>query len=704
MNISKQARVLVVDDDPIAIQQVEKMLHGMACIVQLVTGSGQQLVEDATQAAKEFRPHVAVVDLELVKGLNDRLGLELLDHFSSAYCVAYSSYLDSALYRRLRDRPRVQFVDKDESPQSLIDAVHEGLRITSAAFRGFAPAFPSAFDERTIIQTILDEDARPPCECVADVLLQLFLDATELSLRTVGGEAASPTSVSRGHSFVAMGHPDNEVARLIKISPMKDMQREEENYRKYIVNQLGGDCHAQMTAHTLFWELGGAAYAFIGTTPGQIGGPIPFREFYSVQTDPKVILQPLHYFFHTVWGERHYRARSRGTGRLFDAYDAALSLRKRLEAFTNNEERRIAFPGFDHYFTHPVTWVLRHQSDSPTGWLKAVTHGDLHADNFFVDDNRAWAIDFERTGEGHALRDFAELEVDILTRLAISSEKAQAYRDQLTFVSLIEVLLAPTTIALPSDESVLDVDADLNKAYRVIVGLRTIAREVTSCNDAREYYWALLLDAVFVASLVKLNSPQRDRALILASLLCDKIGTPRKRAREERGLAQDGHLTQFTTQSVNRHPTFHNVAGGMMQLAPDQGQVLLQVLAQATQFLFGELGKQLDFWRSRQRTEAPTEIQPGPADQEPSIAIDGVQRPVRMDVLQRNTDRIESLQTQIGRWMRQLNRLEEQRPDLQLSYRDRVSLDEDIQAHRQEIEMLAAELENLLREIYVDTK
>ncbi len=49
---------------------------------------------------------------------------------------------------------------------------------------------------------------------------------------------------------------------------------------------------------------------------------------------------------------------------------------------------------------------------------EAVTHGDLHGDNLLIDSRKnAWVIDFERSGEGHVLQDFIELESDILNRL-----------------------------------------------------------------------------------------------------------------------------------------------------------------------------------------------------------------------------------------------------------------------------------------------
>jgi thiamine kinase-like enzyme len=45
----------------------------------------------------------------------------------------------------------------------------------------------------------------------------------------------------------------------------------------------------------------------------------------------------------------------------------------------------------------------------------AITHGDLHAGNLLIDDsNNIWVIDFERTGEGHVLQDFIELESDLI--------------------------------------------------------------------------------------------------------------------------------------------------------------------------------------------------------------------------------------------------------------------------------------------------
>jgi hypothetical protein len=64
---------------------------------------------------------------------------------------------------------------------------------------------------------------------------------------------------------------------------------------------------------------------------------------------------------------------------------------------------------------------------------------------------------------------------------------------------------------------------EARKALEVIGGLRGLAYEVTQFRDFREYLWGLLLDALFVATLVSRDSPQRERALLLGGVLCERL-------------------------------------------------------------------------------------------------------------------------------------------------------------------------------------
>jgi hypothetical protein len=196
-----------------------------------------------------------------------------------------------------------------------------------------------------------------------------------------------------------------------------------------------------------------------------------------------------------------------------------LRLKERLENFGHQEEKW-AFPGLSASLTNPVPWALRHANDSliPDS-RQAITHGDLHGDNLFVDSEHAWAIDFERTGPGHILRDFIELEVDIVTRLVSfpSHDLSRLYE-------LAVVLAKPSEPAASiRGTSGLLAEPETRKALGVVAGLRRLAYEVTDYQDAREYLWGLLLDTLFVAALAAEGAPQRERALLFGSVLCERL-------------------------------------------------------------------------------------------------------------------------------------------------------------------------------------
>jgi hypothetical protein len=244
-----------------------------------------------------------------------------------------------------------------------------------------------------------------------------------------------------------------------------------------------------------------------------------FAAFYREQQEPRAIVRPLLHFFEEVWGDLYHEATQVGQP-LFPAYDKVLRLNDRLVRFPDTREN-IEFPGVSVILPNPVLWVLRHKEDDSIPYTRqAITHGDLHGDNLFVDRVHAWAIDFERSGPGPMLRDFVELEVDIVTRLIAVPEN-----DGSRFYELAVILTEPAELTASLQPTPLVAqDPEITKALGVINGLRCLASETTGCLDTREYLWGLLLDALFVASLVSPEMPQRERALLLASVLCDRLG------------------------------------------------------------------------------------------------------------------------------------------------------------------------------------
>jgi CheY-like chemotaxis protein len=513
-----RARVLVVDNDVRVGRDIQAMMEPVGYQVQAVPGEGHELVTHAVDLARSFRPHVAIVDLRLLSEYRDeRSGLGLLGRLRPAQCILYSAYLKPEVTREaLKKYGAYDCVGKSESPKRLVDAVANAATESCAGPADLSIRFPSPWMPKKVVQTLFYEETDIPPVLVEDLIRQLFPHSQGVTLETMEGEVASSVSASQRRSVVLKAYPDDLEPVVVKLAPTKRIQEETRNYREYVKDRLVGRFYAQLERSKEFWDLGGTVYAFLGSSLRTL--PC-FSSFYKEHQDAQVILRPLEHFFGEVWSKHYDKPQSNRNTPLFALYDQSLRLRERLQRFGNQEETR-AFPGLTISLINPVPWVLRHSEDSliPEACL-AVTHGDIHGDNLVVDKEHAWAIDFERTGHGHNLRDFAELEVDIFTRLI-----AHPLNDLSGLCDLALILAGPdesmTSVqpsALPSSGT------EISKALKVIFGLRRLAYEVTHYRDFRQYLWGVLLDALFVATRAPADSPQREPALLLGAVLCERL-------------------------------------------------------------------------------------------------------------------------------------------------------------------------------------
>ncbi len=179
----------------------------------------------------------------------------------------------------------------------------------------------------------------------------------------------------------------------------------------------------------------------------------------------------------------------------------------------------LVFPEWRGEYPNPLGWILEHEADShiPTA-KQAITHGDLHGDNLFIEDEHAWAIDFERSGYGPILRDFVELEQDIITRLVmLPTDDLRLFRD------LAVTLSTPRTptdlLELPEGNQ----NQEITKCLDVINALRSLAYDLTGYRDMREYYWGLLLDSAFAVMSTEKQSTKWWRGLLFASVLSARL-------------------------------------------------------------------------------------------------------------------------------------------------------------------------------------
>jgi DNA-binding NarL/FixJ family response regulator len=516
------SRVLIVDNDSVVRRQLIDLLQTFGFYVKAADGQGVSLEESAKTLATTFRPHVVIMDLRLTdEHADDRSGLELWKdkNFASAKCILYSGFLNTN-YRITREALRQNGVEdvvgKEDDPQVLIEAVQKAARKDCGCVNGLSPRWPSTWSEKIVLQCLYENPENIPSELVMDVIGRLFPEVKSLVFKPIEGGAKSPAKITHRRSILFQAWPDEKEPVVVKFAPVERIKREVSAYDNHIKDRLVGLFSAQLHKQVVFWDIGGICYSFIGSSQRAIE---TFTTFYGRTADPKEILVPLKHFFNEVWKRHYIDSRKPLQGSILQIYDPVSKLRKRLGEFPV-QDGWIMFPDLPGEFPNPAVWILEHEADSHFPSMhEAITHGDLHGDNLFVERDHAWAIDFERSGPSHILRDFIELEQDIITRMFPLSET--------NLYPLYQMVLAITSQTVPTElpeiPKYFEKNSESRKAIEVIFGLRSIAHNVSSCESMEEYYWMLLLESTFSMLLADRNSPKWRRGLLLSSLLCLRL-------------------------------------------------------------------------------------------------------------------------------------------------------------------------------------
>jgi hypothetical protein len=193
----------------------------------------------------------------------------------------------------------------------------------------------------------------------------------------------------------------------------------------------------------------------------------------------------------------------------------------------------------------PIYWLRKRLRDQipviNDGFHTAITHGDAWAENLFVTKlGTAIWIDFERTGEGYVLQDFARLEFDVLTRLLkIEDDATDGWR---VIFDLYRAVVQIDNFRQNID--LLSPNPEIRKAIQVIVKIRQEAvRYAQGVIDTRQYLIALLVNSVFRSTLeiphasaasdeeMRLRQDkalmtwrlEQQRAMLLGALIADKF-------------------------------------------------------------------------------------------------------------------------------------------------------------------------------------
>ncbi len=513
-------RVLVIDDDPRVQKDLRYILSRNQYSVKTALGKGKKLIENAKILGRDFRPHIAVIDVNLFRdSVNDRSGVSLLEHLKSARCIFYSAYLNPELTREIIQlNPFSTWVEKTESPQKLLDII-KGLSKDVSASERQASLYVISGWNQTVIERLIGKETNAPATLVNDLVIQLFPGSREISLEELDQSITTPQAVSRGRSIIMKVSHDSRIAsNIIKIAAADTIRNEVKNYKEYIEENLLGRFHSTISGSpVLFWDLGAVLYTLIEHPQEQLTS---FRKFFEEQGDSEIILKPLSHFFTSTWAGLYKKAVP-SDEKLSDFYERTFHWSNRLKEYPN-KDNQLSIPGLNLKLLNPISWLLKHNQDSSViNFRQSITHGDLHADNIIVNANYAWAIDFERSGIGHSLRDFIELEVDIFTRLIEETSNRE--------VNIKELFLMGMILANSSDPFLNNQlcrrlsNPKLVKALNVIREVRLICIQLTQLSDFREYLWGLLFDLTFLATLAEENKVQRERALLFGAIVCQRI-------------------------------------------------------------------------------------------------------------------------------------------------------------------------------------
>jgi hypothetical protein len=517
-------RVLLVENDHRTRLSQEALLNYWGYKPILAMGEGQALIRDARGKARQMRCGLALIDLRLLDDFDDEdtSGLKLAREIGPVRCIILSGHGTQKILREIFDKHYdFNFISKADAPETIQKMLEEEAQKVSAAKRGMVITPSNAIEQ--IIQTALGAEAGAYPDQIADALAQLFPNAKRLQVEKLETRSLIST-VPRPKSVVLKVCEEDYEPVAVKLARADKIAIEAERYQEFIFRRLAGNFSARMERHIVLWDIGGVSYSYIGDFDVKT-----FSNYYEAQTIEN-IEECLKSFFLGAWGRHYAKAREIENVSLFDLYKKVWGnwYEKRVQKFKTPISLQAIRAHARLKTLDPIQWLKEHVAANPATDASqvartriAVTHGDLHAENLLIDSKKnAWVIDFERSGEGHALQDFVELEADLLNRLPDSSDN---YPE---FFNLWLTVIQPADLGPITQPDNVSNPPEILKAIQTVSILRTLARQCTEIADFRQYLWGLLFNALFRATIItKDENHQKSqmRALMLASIICHRL-------------------------------------------------------------------------------------------------------------------------------------------------------------------------------------
>jgi|GEM_PF-3385325 len=533
--IHSTRRILVVDNDAGVRKTIKEVLHVSGYQVYVAEGSGEALIKNARQLLVDSRCHLAILDLRLINDNDpeDWSGFALASDISKQYpwvsCMFLTGYGSFDLARRaLAQNIAVDVARKDSSFNEIFRTVDQVFsKIRCRWDQELEPSNPEWDELLAPLKEQIPNQEIAQSEFV-EVLGRLFPEADKLHLRKLSDYESAP-SVTSGHSILlrVAAHQNGRWLEdvAVKIGSHDAIQREIVNYDHFVHNQIGDYRYTFRQSSASTWYLGGIVYALIGA---EIDNTLTLQEYYrnTSDADYKSLDTVLNTLFSRLF-RRWYAEPKTVHINISSEYTTALGLNDdRLARLKNwGDDPEIQFAGISTPLPNPLVWIQRYGRNSDIETSQHIVHGDLHSRNVFVGPNQdVWLIDFERTGPGHCLRDYIELETDIKFSLM-----SAAIEQPKLFYAFETALLGQTRDGLKKAGALVPPalvrnHPEAHRVFTVITHLRQLATDRIRYPDLRDYFWGLLFQTVFVATLSNVSDATREQVKLSAALICQRLG------------------------------------------------------------------------------------------------------------------------------------------------------------------------------------
>jgi len=348
-----------------------------------------------------------------------------------------------------------------------------------------------------------------------EIAAYLYRDSSEVLLHPLAG-GFSGARVFSTTSRDALGH--RQAPSVLKLGPTSLIGRERVAFER--VEEILGNSAPSVRGFVDFGERAGIKYSF--ASMGQ-GGVRTLKSLFEHNEAVELIESVVRNVFEEILAPLYAAARLERLP-LLQHYGFSSELAPGVRASVQSvigraaSRSRLDFGG--GYVADNVVSFYRDFLASPREsehefHYASFVHGDLNAANVLLDARRnVWVIDFFHTGHGHALKDLAKLENDllyILTPLGSRAELAEAIR-------ITRALRSIQDLREPLAEDVAGVRSPaLQRAWRVLRVLRQNVAQL--CHEDRnptQMSIALLRYAVHTLTFDESSAWQKQWALAAA--------------------------------------------------------------------------------------------------------------------------------------------------------------------------------------------